>query len=187
MQDEPVVEPMAEKEKEVKVEEDIITKKVVRTVEEEVEKIEPQVKEEVEQLEKPVKEDIEKTKLSVKEEVEKAESSAEVKSGGAGAVQVVGMEMTESLEGGQKWSRPPTPVTPRSMTPTIPQPEPQNIYLEGSLPSQSQLLVSQSEIEKLSQGSDESPVILSGKVTLSLIGLDDVRKCAFGFISVVFL
>lgn len=89
-----------------------------------------------------------------------------------GAVQVVGMEMTESVEGGQKWSRPSTPVTPRSVTPSSP---PQNIYLEGSLPSQSHLLVSQSEIEKLSQDSDESPVILSGKVTLSLIGLDEVR------------
>lgn len=80
--------------------------------------------------------------------------------------------MTESLEGGHKWSRPPTPVTP-TVTPT---PPPQSIYLEGSLPSQSQLLVSQSEIEKLSQEGDESPVILAGKVTLSLIGLEDVRS-----------
>lgn len=151
MQDEPV-QQAAETEKEVKVEEAIVKKKVEEYVE---------------------------------EEVEKTEQPKEVKSGGGGAVQVVGMEMTESLEGRQKWSRPPTPVTPRSMTPTIPQPEPQNIYLEGSLPSQTQLLVSQSEIEKLSEGSDESPVILAGKVTLSLIGLDDVRKCAFWLVGVM--
>lgn len=149
MQEEPD-QPAAEIEKEIKVEEVIVKKKVEENVE---------------------------------EEVEKTEQPKEAKS--SGAVQVVGMEMTESLEGRQKWSRPPTPVTPRSMTPTIPQPEPQNIYLEGSLPSQTQLLVSQSEIEKLSEGSDESPVILAGKVTLSLIGLDDVRKFAFWLVGVM--
>lgn len=119
----------------------------------------------------------EKETKKVEEQVDEGVEEGEVKSGGGVEVQVVGMEMTESVEGGQKWSRPPTPLTPRSTTPTIPQPEPQSIYLEGSLPSQSQLLVSQSETERLSQENDESPVILAGKVTLSLIGLSDVRLC----------
>uniref|UniRef100_A0A1B6CYT3 Resistance to inhibitors of cholinesterase protein 3 N-terminal domain-containing protein n=1 Tax=Clastoptera arizonana TaxID=38151 RepID=A0A1B6CYT3_9HEMI len=89
-------------------------------------------------------------------------------------VQVVGMEMTESIEGGQRWSRPPTPLS-RGATPIPPQQnqEPQHIFLEGSLPSQSQLLVSQSETQTLPPNDDDdSSVILAGKVTLSLIGLD---------------
>ncbi|XP_069681317.1 uncharacterized protein RIC-3 isoform X3 [Periplaneta americana] len=95
-------------------------------------------------------------------------------------VQVLGMEMTASCEGGQRWSRPGTPVlgvTSHSPVPP-PTPEPHSIYLEGALPSQSQLLVSESETQAMAvdtedQDSDiDAPVILSGKMTLSLISLD---------------
>ncbi|GFG28319.1 hypothetical protein Cfor_00296, partial [Coptotermes formosanus] len=104
--------------------------------------------------------------------------------GGKPKVQVMGMEMTASCEGGQRWSRPSTPILAvsshsRSGTPIPPlTPEPQSIYLEGALPSQSQLLVSESETQAVAVdpedlGSDtDAPVVLSGKMTLSLISLD---------------
>ena len=97
-------------------------------------------------------------------------------------VQVLGMETTASCEGGQKWSRPATPILglpshSRSNTPLPPPtPEPQSIYLEGALPSQSQLLVSDSETQAVAVDPEEldidAPVILSGKMTLSLISLE---------------
>ncbi|RZF48391.1 hypothetical protein LSTR_LSTR007558 [Laodelphax striatellus] len=99
-------------------------------------------------------------------------------------VRVLGMELTESIEGGQRWSRPSTPLPHRAHTPTpVPPDTPaQEIFLEGSLPSQSHLLVSQSEVEKLiapdhddGNYDDDASVILTGKVTLSLIGVDSVR------------
>ncbi|KAL1130050.1 hypothetical protein AAG570_012993 [Ranatra chinensis] len=94
---------------------------------------------------------------------------------GKSAVKVVGMEMTESCEGGAKWSRPPTPL---SRPPT-----PQNIYLPGSLPSQSQLLVSDSHTETLP--SQDNAVVLTGKVTLSLIGLmEPVSYLNYFFINI---
>jgi hypothetical protein len=99
-------------------------------------------------------------------------------------VQVMGMEMTASCEGGQRWSRPSTPILAipthsRSGTPVPPAaPEPQSIYLEGALPSQSQLLVSESETQAVAMDPEDlgfdtdAPVVLSGKMTLSLISLD---------------
>ncbi|PSN36076.1 hypothetical protein C0J52_06704 [Blattella germanica] len=91
------------------------------------------------------------------------------------------METTASCEGGQRWSRPGTPILglashSRSNTPVPPPtPEPQSIYLEGALPSQSQLLVSDSETQAVAVDPEEldmdAPVILSGKMTLSLISL----------------
>jgi hypothetical protein len=107
-----------------------------------------------------------------------------VSDSGKPKVQVLGMEMTASCEGGQRWSRPGTPILAvashsRSGTPIPPPtPEPQSIYLEGALPSQSQLLVSESETQAVAVdpkdlASDaDAPVILSGKMTLSLISLD---------------
>ncbi|XP_026279446.1 uncharacterized protein LOC113207204 isoform X6 [Frankliniella occidentalis] len=108
------------------------------------------------------------------------------------SVKVVNMETTASCEGGKPWtgSRPSTPTMPRSRPPsrpptplereaaTIPLPQDaQEIYLEGALPSQAQLLVAESETEahKAAPGemelenSNDPPVILSGKMTLSLI------------------
>ncbi|XP_021938613.1 uncharacterized protein LOC110839082 isoform X9 [Zootermopsis nevadensis] len=99
-------------------------------------------------------------------------------------VHVLGMEMTASCEGGHRWSRPGTPILAvtshsRSDTPVRPlTPEPQSIYLEGALPSQSQLLVSESETQAVMvdpedlESDTDAPVILSGKMTLSLISLD---------------
>lgn len=96
---------------------------------------------------------------------------------GKSVVKVLGMETTESCEHGAKWSRPPTPLsrpsTPlsRPSTPLSRPPTPQNIFIAGSLPSKSQLLVSDSHIETVPH--QDNAVVLTGKVTLSLIGLSE--------------
>lgn len=57
---------------------------------------------------------------------------------------------------------------------------PKPIYLEGALPPQCELLVTDSETQAQQAEEDvEAPVVLSGKMTLSLISLDQnaaVRK-----------
>ncbi|XP_034939178.1 uncharacterized protein RIC-3 isoform X5 [Chelonus insularis] len=95
-------------------------------------------------------------------------------------VLIMGMETTASCEGGQKISRPSTPVISHSPNlierePTPPKP----IYLEGALPAQCELLVTDSETQaENTQENAEAPVVLSGKMTLSLISLENsaVRK-----------
>nr|CAD7446381.1 unnamed protein product [Timema bartmani] len=84
-------------------------------------------------------------------------------------VQVVNMETTAS---GQRWSRPSTPVS-RSTTP-LPLTA---IFLEGALPSQSQLLVADSRTQQEPGLGGDDPVVLSGKMTLSLISLDTAGLC----------
>ncbi|XP_049308196.1 uncharacterized protein LOC105230636 isoform X11 [Bactrocera dorsalis] len=101
------------------------------------------------------------------------------------SVAVLGMEVTASCEGGQKWTgRPPTPVffshhEHSNDNNESQAPEPQSIYLEGALAHESQILVTDSEIkteevyDKELNGSPEEPaVVLSSKMTLSLINLD---------------
>lgn len=113
------------------------------------------------------------------------------------------MEMTASCESGQKCSRPTTPIIPtpryvlslliffysywlhfhdfiefyyfcfsnveREKSPPTP------IYLEGALPPQCELLVTDSETQaEKSEDDDDAPVVLSGKMTLSLISLDQI-------------
>ncbi|KAF5308195.1 hypothetical protein FQR65_LT06375 [Abscondita terminalis] len=92
------------------------------------------------------------------------------------SVKILGMEMTASCEGGQKWERCESPVIPK---PCLAQPEPslppQEIFLEGTLPAQSQLLVADSTIEEEANSissSTDPPVILASKMTLSVISLD---------------
>ncbi|XP_072162317.1 uncharacterized protein [Bemisia tabaci] len=95
-----------------------------------------------------------------------------------GAVKVVNIEMTESLTGGNRWS---DSLTPRNRSPSPipmtnpPVPEPIEIYLTGSVPTESKLLVSQSETHPIPHSPDDSnsdSVVLASKVTLSLIGID---------------
>lgn len=61
---------------------------------------------------------------------------------------------------------------------------PQAIYLEGTLPNESQILVSDAEQhveEEPNEGDDEGPaIILSSKMTLSLISLDNDRTSSHG-------
>uniref|UniRef100_U5EU34 Putative receptor associated protein ric-3 n=1 Tax=Corethrella appendiculata TaxID=1370023 RepID=U5EU34_9DIPT len=109
-----------------------------------------------------------------------------------GTVKVLGMEMTATCEGGKKWSRPNTPTVLQSPLSSsnlddVEKPEPQSIYLEGALPHESQILVSDSETTTECfvdddddwLGSENDPaVILSGKMTLSLINLDHIEKDA---------
>ncbi|KAH8415826.1 hypothetical protein KR222_001534 [Zaprionus bogoriensis] len=100
-------------------------------------------------------------------------------------VTVLGMELTASCEGGQRWTgRPPTPVymnRAQSEHSKLEEnlPEPQSIYLEGALAHDSQILVTDSQTKREEvydselNGSPEEPaVILSSKMTLSLINLD---------------
>lgn len=87
-------------------------------------------------------------------------------------VKVVGYEMTESSSTGGKYSRPPTPLS-RPPTPASRPISPQPLYLPNLLPPQSQLLVSQEETQTLPSEDSEEPVVLSAKVTLSLIGLPE--------------
>ncbi|XP_017092581.2 resistance to inhibitors of cholinesterase protein 3 isoform X2 [Drosophila bipectinata] len=95
---------------------------------------------------------------------------------------VLGMELTASCEGGQRWTgRPPTPVfrAPNEHSKLENLPEPQSIYLEGALAHDSQILVADSQIKReevydseLNGSAEEPAVILSSRMTLSLINLD---------------
>ncbi|XP_032292080.1 resistance to inhibitors of cholinesterase protein 3 isoform X15 [Drosophila virilis] len=96
---------------------------------------------------------------------------------------VLGMEVTASCEGGQRWTgRPPTPVFRANSEHSKLEenlPEPQSIYLEGALAHDSQILVADSQTKReevydseLNGSSEEPAVILSSKMTLSLINLD---------------
>ncbi|XP_037915363.1 uncharacterized protein LOC119654204 isoform X2 [Hermetia illucens] len=96
-------------------------------------------------------------------------------------VQVLGMELTASCEGGQKWARPPTPIfSHRPQSPVEEESEKaESIFLEGALPRESQILVADSETrtenvvdEHLNGSPDEPAVVLSSKMTLSLINLN---------------
>lgn len=119
-----------------------------------------------------------------------AAAIAQAKAGGASAsptpgVSVLGIEETASLISGERWdlTRTPTP-TFRQATPPVPHRPPTppdqipSIYLEGPIPSNRQeIVVRESQIEV--EGGDDydydddyepnGPVILSGKVTLSVI------------------
>ncbi|KAH1006768.1 hypothetical protein HUJ05_007472 [Dendroctonus ponderosae] len=90
------------------------------------------------------------------------------------SVTVLGMETRASCENGGKWSRPDSPVI-HSSEPAVAidhSPSPQQIFLEGSLPPQSQILVADSATEAQTDADDNSSVILAGKMTLSVISLD---------------
>lgn len=113
-----------------------------------------------------------KTNLSERDMTNRAEEDDEID---AGAVQVINMEITESLKNGQKYLTPglgrSAPIS-RPVTPQVTMTEPHKIILEGLLPESSQILVSDelTEAEETTDGESESDsVILSSKVTLSLI------------------
>lgn len=89
------------------------------------------------------------------------------------------MEVTSSCEGGKKWDpanriQPVAKPHPDDLIETV---EAQEIYLEGTLPHESQILVSDSEERVEEESNDEgAAIILSSKMTLSLISLDPVNK-----------
>lgn len=98
----------------------------------------------------------------------------------ARAVQVINMERTESLVGGQKYAprlpdAPPLSYPSRPLTPEVPHvTPPHRIILDGLLPESSQILVADelTETESVTTEdgeSDSDSVVLSSKVTLSLI------------------
>lgn len=89
------------------------------------------------------------------------------------------MEVTSSCEGGKKWDPanrigPVAKPHPDELIETV---EAQEIYLEGTLPNESQILVSDAE-ERVEEGSNDegAAIILSSKMTLSLISLDPAGK-----------
>ncbi|XP_023316216.1 glutamic acid-rich protein-like isoform X4 [Trichogramma pretiosum] len=92
------------------------------------------------------------------------------------SVKVVNMEVTASSEHGHKLSRPTTPtfiLPSHNHHEEEPKPEPVSIYLEGALPAQCELLVTDSKtLELPDEETEETPVVLSSKMTLSLISLD---------------
>ncbi|XP_013118941.2 uncharacterized protein LOC106095974 isoform X2 [Stomoxys calcitrans] len=124
-------------------------------------------------------------------EVSKKEATADdkrkVRDGSADrTVAVLGMEVSASCEGGQKWlGRPPTPVLPHhhehsKLDDDIP--EPQSIYLEGTLAHDSQILVADAETkqeevqdDELDGSCEEPAIVISSKMTLSLINLDSLK------------
>lgn len=107
------------------------------------------------------------------------------------SVSVVGMDESVGLENGEKWTdRSPTPTFPARLNSPVPphrSPTPPaevpNIYLEGPIPSPAnQVLISNSETEEVEMedeydyeededydSENEKPVVLSGKVTLSVL------------------
>ncbi|XP_061503069.1 uncharacterized protein LOC1274740 isoform X2 [Anopheles gambiae] len=112
-----------------------------------------------------------------------------------GTVKVMAMEVTAQRENGKRLSRPSTPLLPMSghsdtaNAPTEEQ-ETRSIVLDGRLPHDSKILVSDAEtaVEKMepenSEEEDDAPVILSGKMTLSLINMDFIEKDATGSVAV---
>lgn len=68
------------------------------------------------------------------------------------------METTSSNEGGKKWNRPETPTTvtlSEEKETEDEKEEPISIYLEGSLPHESQILVSDSEVTEEETNDDD--------------------------------
>ncbi|KAL5288141.1 hypothetical protein ACFFRR_008786 [Megaselia abdita] len=113
----------------------------------------------------------------------------EQKSSDEKSVKVLGMELSASWgHNGSKWTgRPPTPIFAshfeHSKLDDEDMPAPESIYLEGSLPPKSQILVADSEThteevtdQELNGSAEEPAVILSSKMTLSLINLDTARN-----------
>lgn len=95
--------------------------------------------------------------------------------------QILGMEQTSTYEGGKKWD-PANRVAPSNKSSfaedLIETVTPQEIFLEGTLPHESQILVSDAE-ERLEEDTNEEDgpaIILSSKMTLSLISLDHEDK-----------
>ncbi|XP_044737245.1 uncharacterized protein LOC123299089 isoform X2 [Chrysoperla carnea] len=89
-------------------------------------------------------------------------------------IKVVGMEITESCEGGKPWSRPSSPIAPPLHLETVTQEPPPSIILENKIPTESQILITDSltnkEIIEDEYDEDNEPTImLSGKITLSVI------------------
>ncbi|XP_049295756.1 protein P200 isoform X2 [Anopheles funestus] len=112
-----------------------------------------------------------------------------------GTVKVMAMEVTAQRENGKRLSRPSTPLLPmggHSESANVPteEHETRSIVLDGRLPHDSKILVSDAEtaVEKLepenSEEEDDAPVILSGKMTLSLINMDFIEKDATGTVAV---
>lgn len=88
------------------------------------------------------------------------------------SVQVLGLETSASRENGQKWTSSTSPIFPVAH----PHPRdipPQEIFLEGCLPPQSHLIVTDSATETQKLGAEEDPaIVLAGKMTLSVISID---------------
>lgn len=150
---------------------------------ENVEKVEVSEVKAVEKVEeaKKVKEQEKLEEVKEVKELEKVGETKKVEVMEEGAegprVCVMGVETRARAEGGGAWRPPPSPTFGLShsrpatpLSPLPPDPEPHHIFLEGSFPSRSQLLVEDAATELLD--ATDPAVILSGKMTLSLISMD---------------
>lgn len=129
---------------------------------------------------KPEEESTEPSAESVVESQKQVRKEVEEEPEEVPRVCVVGVETRARAEGGVEWRPPPSPTLglphSRPTTPLPPEPEPHNIFLEGSLPSHSQLLVEDAATELLDPTATDPAVILSGKMTLSLISINEDLK-----------
>lgn len=88
-----------------------------------------------------------------------------------GTIEVVGMEINESWENGQRW-------TGLSQLPKVTPPPPseviQEIILSGNVPTNSQIFVSDAHTENVATDDNSSNVIIESKLILNVISSDDV-------------
>lgn len=87
-----------------------------------------------------------------------------------GTIEVVGMEINESWENGQRW-------TGLSQLPKVTPPPPseviQEIILSGNVPTNSQIFVSDAHTENVATDDNSSNVIIESKLILNVISSDD--------------
>ncbi|KAL3288617.1 hypothetical protein HHI36_003054 [Cryptolaemus montrouzieri] len=98
------------------------------------------------------------------------------------SVKIMGMETSESCEGGKKWQSANSSVLPTLSTRVNEHvAPPQEIYLDKALPPQSQILVADSATETEKNTGDNPAVVLAGKMTLSVISLEnenlEIEEC----------
>ncbi|XP_044747327.1 VID27-like protein isoform X2 [Coccinella septempunctata] len=102
-------------------------------------------------------------------------SNGSVKKDEKPSVKIMAMETSESCEDGKKWQSANSSVLPSVPQPVIEKVDPpKEIYLDRTLPAQSQILVADSATETEKNASnDDTAVVLAGKMTLSLISLEN--------------
>ncbi|KAK9892219.1 hypothetical protein WA026_019022 [Henosepilachna vigintioctopunctata] len=101
-------------------------------------------------------------------------SNGSIKKDEKPSVKVMAMETSESCEGGKKWQSVNSSVLPNVSSFVNDQiSPPQEIFLDRTLPPQSQILVADSATKTEKNSGDDPAVVLAGKMTLSVISLEN--------------